>query len=41
VIVPNNEVQYGLECMRKANELIIKHQRNESVLKRYLEVGYL
>jgi len=38
VIVPNNEVNYGVECLKKANELLVRHTKNETTYKKYIEV---
>jgi len=38
VIVPNAEAQYGVECLKKANELLTKHAKSETTLKKYIEV---
>jgi len=38
VIVPNNEVHYGVECLKKANELLVRHAKNETTYKKYIEI---
>lgn len=40
IIVPNNEIQYGVECLKKANELLTRHAKNETTLKKYTEVYF-